>query len=344
MPTNKNPRTMTTLPSYAQRFRELRKFLGLSQKEFGDKLEITQSGVSQIESGRNTPSTSVFEKASEVFPNLNKQWLYNGEGEMFPDNTTPPAPAAQRPGGIFLSGDSPRDLQRLKAENDMLKSRVELMEGMGNEEYLRRRGMERELDLLRTERETAKANMVERVVRLTEKTPFAVTVDSAGNDNIVMVATKAAAGYMQGCVEPEYIRNLPAFSIPSPEYRNGSFRAFQVNGQSMEPTLRTGDWLICELTESPKSIRNGEMYVVVSDSKESLVVKRVDYTEGREKMYLQSDNRLYPTYSLGVEDVKEIWRVKANLSTQLSKNFLHPTELELAKMRDELQDLRKKIS
>lgn len=335
---------MTTLPSYAQRFRQLRKSLGLSQKEFGDKLEITQSGVSQIESGRNTPSTSVFEKAFEVFPNLNKQWLYNGEGEMFPDNTTPPTPAAQRPGSPFLAGENPRDIQRLQAENDLLKSRIGLVESMSNEEYLRRRDMEQQLELLRTERENARANVVERVVTLTEKTPFAVTVDRDGNDNIVMVSTKAAAGYMQGCVEPEYIGNLPAFSIPSPEYRNGSFRAFQVSGQSMEPTLRTGDWLICELTESPRSIRNGEMYVVVSDSKESVVVKRVDYTEGGKKMYLQSDNRLYPTYSLSVEDVKEIWRVKANLSTQLPKSFLHPTELELAKMRDELWDLRKKIS
>jgi phage repressor protein C with HTH and peptisase S24 domain len=149
---------------------------------------------------------------------------------------------------------------------------------------------------------------------------------------------------MQGCVEPEYIKNLPAFSIPSPEFRNGSFRAFQVSGQSMEPTLQTGDWLICELTETAKNIRNGDLYVVVSDSKESVVVKRVDYTEGREKMYLQSDNRLYPTYSLSVKDVKEIWRVKASLNMQLSRNFLHPTELELAKMRDELQDLQKKLS
>ncbi len=337
---------MTPFSTYAQRFKQLRKAAGLNQQEFGEKLEITQSSVSQIESGKNMPSTSVLEKLVEIFPNLNKQWLYHGEGDMFFD-TTPPSPAAQRmlsSTAIYGLGETPnRDWQRLQAENDMLKARMELIEETNDDLYRKRKDLERENEKLRLD--TAKGNVVERVITQTERIiqPFAVTVNQEGTDNILMVSTKAAAGYMQGCVEPEYISNLPAFSIPSVEFRNGTFRAFQVTGQSMEPTLHTGDWLICEFKEKLSDVRSGEMYVIVSDAKESVVVKRVEYTEGASRLYLQSDNLIFPTYSVAVKDVREIWKVKAHLSMQPAKGFMHEVELELAKMKDQLQELQRKI-
>ena len=128
------------------------------------------------------------------------------------------------------------------------------------------------------------------------------------------------------------------------EFRNGTFRAFQVTGQSMEPTLRTGDWLVCEFTEKLKDIKNGEMYVVVSDSKESVVVKRVEFNELTGRLYLQSDNAVFPTYSVAVADVKEVWRVKAHLNMQPSRGFKHQMELEVAKLRDELREMRQHIN
>jgi transcriptional regulator with XRE-family HTH domain len=337
---------MAPFSTYASRFKQLRKAAGLNQQEFGEKLEITQSSVSQIESGKNMPSTSVLEKLVEIFPNLNKQWLYHGEGDMFLD-TTPPTPAAQRliSSGSVYGESGNRDWQRLQAENDMLKARIELIEETNDDLYRKRKELERENEKLRVDKESAKGNVVERVITQTDRIiqPFAITVNQEGNDNILMVSTKAAAGYMQGCVEPEYIRNLPAFSIPSVEFRNGTFRAFQVTGQSMEPTLHTGDWLICEFIEKMKDIRSGEMYVVVSDTKESVVVKRVEYTEGAAKLYLQSDNAIFPTYSIAIKDVKEMWKVKAHMNMQPVKGFLHEVELELAKMKDQLQELQRKV-
>ena len=192
------------LNTYAQRFKQLRKATGLNQQEFGEKLEITQSSVSQIESGRNMPSVSVLEKLVEVFPNLNKQWLYHGEGNMFLD-TPPPTPAGPRMVPMAGGFGENRDWQRLQAENDLLRARIELVEETNDDLYRKRKDLERENDRLRQERESAKSNVLERVITNTERVvqPFAVTVDREGNDNILMVSTKAAAGYMQGCVESE---------------------------------------------------------------------------------------------------------------------------------------------
>lgn len=67
-----------------ERFKQLRKALGMSQTAFGELLGIGKSGVSEIENGRNR----VMERHITYLKNYNKKninedWLRYGEGEMF---------------------------------------------------------------------------------------------------------------------------------------------------------------------------------------------------------------------------------------------------------------------
>ncbi|MBL4709237.1 MAG: hypothetical protein JKY48_12450 [Flavobacteriales bacterium] len=62
--------------------------------------------------------------------------------------------------------------------------------------------------------------------------PHVVTVDSEGNENISLVRSKVAAGYATGFMEPEFISSLP-------DLNNSTFRMFEVNGNSMLPTLHS---------------------------------------------------------------------------------------------------------
>ena len=41
------------------RFKELRKALGLSQEEFGNKIGLSKSGISNIESGTRNVTTNI---------------------------------------------------------------------------------------------------------------------------------------------------------------------------------------------------------------------------------------------------------------------------------------------
>lgn len=71
----------------AQRIRKLRKHLGLSQKEFAQKLNRKQSTVGMWESGeRNVPDFTYLGLA-QVF-GVNETWLRTGEGEMFASATS----------------------------------------------------------------------------------------------------------------------------------------------------------------------------------------------------------------------------------------------------------------
>ena len=64
------------------RLRQLRKELGLTQREFSEKIGIKPNTFSQYESGRNEPIDAVLQLSCEKF-NVREEWLRNGSGEMF---------------------------------------------------------------------------------------------------------------------------------------------------------------------------------------------------------------------------------------------------------------------
>lgn len=69
-----------------KRVKELRKYLKMSQEDFGKLLGITKSGVSDIESGRRKVTEQhIFMLKSQK--NVNEQWLRTGEGKMFVEQT-----------------------------------------------------------------------------------------------------------------------------------------------------------------------------------------------------------------------------------------------------------------
>lgn len=63
------------------RIRELRKYLGLTQKQFAAKIGITNSSISRIEKGITTITESNILSILRTF-NVNDKWLRYGEGPM----------------------------------------------------------------------------------------------------------------------------------------------------------------------------------------------------------------------------------------------------------------------
>lgn len=66
------------------RVKELRKTIGLSQKDFGKKIGVGDTAISKIEKGENTPSEQTIKSICREF-NVNYAWLMEGVGEMFSD-------------------------------------------------------------------------------------------------------------------------------------------------------------------------------------------------------------------------------------------------------------------
>lgn len=65
-----------------ERIKELRKTLGLTLKEFGEKLCVSDAAISRIEKGNRNLTDQMFKTICREF-NVNEDWLRNGEGDMF---------------------------------------------------------------------------------------------------------------------------------------------------------------------------------------------------------------------------------------------------------------------
>lgn len=64
------------------RIKELRKFLNLTQAEFGSKIGLKPTAIGQMENGlRSVTERSVILLCEKY--NVNEHWLRTGEGEMF---------------------------------------------------------------------------------------------------------------------------------------------------------------------------------------------------------------------------------------------------------------------
>ncbi|MDQ1353692.1 MAG: repressor LexA [Acidobacteriota bacterium] len=67
---------------FGQRVKEIRKTLGLSQKDFADPLGISGTFISEVESGKYKPCYDFFYNMMVQF-NVNLHYLFTGQGEMF---------------------------------------------------------------------------------------------------------------------------------------------------------------------------------------------------------------------------------------------------------------------
>lgn len=65
-----------------ERIKQLRKVLGLTQKEFGDRIGVKPNTIGTYEIGRNEPIDAVISLICLKF-DVNEYWLRTGEGDMF---------------------------------------------------------------------------------------------------------------------------------------------------------------------------------------------------------------------------------------------------------------------
>lgn len=69
-----------------ERIKEIREYYSLSQKEFGERIELKQNSVAVVERGKRNLSERSINLICKEF-SINKTWLLTGEGNMFNDIT-----------------------------------------------------------------------------------------------------------------------------------------------------------------------------------------------------------------------------------------------------------------
>ena len=166
---------------------------------------------------------------------------------------------------------------------------------------------------------------------------------TADRNVIHFVPVKAAAGYMAGYADSEFIDELNTFTLPM--LAGGNYRAFEIIGDSMLPTP-SGSIIVGEKIDSTDDVKNSQPYIVVSRN-EGIVYKRVEKNNrSKNKLTLVSDNPQYQPYQVNTEDVVELWLAQMVISkvSQQQRWDVNSLANMVNNLQSQVSSLKKKMN
>ncbi|MBD8081495.1 XRE family transcriptional regulator [Chryseobacterium caseinilyticum] len=175
---------------------------------------------------------------------------------------------------------------------------------------------------------------VEDLVSLpNNRTLLPMKVDQTGENKIEIVPQKASMGYLNGYSDPDFVDSLQHLSLPF--LRNGKFRAFPADGDSMPP-YNDGTFIVGKYVEDRKDLKKGKTYIFIT--KDGIVYKRYSH-QNDSGSFVSSDNTFYEPYEIKWHEVYEIWEFACSINTQ----ELRIENLEYKEIRSMFEELRSEI-
>lgn len=166
---------------------------------------------------------------------------------------------------------------------------------------------------------------------------------AAGRPDIPFVPVKAAAGYLAGYGDPEFIDELNTFTLPM--LSGGNYRAFEIIGDSMLPTP-SGSVIVGEKVDKLDELKNDSACIVVSRH-EGIVYKRVQKNgRSKEKVTLISDNPVYHPYTVKTEDILEMWQAQMVIAKANQQQRWDMGQLAhiVSDLQQQVTSLKKKVN
>lgn len=166
---------------------------------------------------------------------------------------------------------------------------------------------------------------------------------SGETPSIHFVPVKAAAGYLAGYADPDFIDELNTFTLPM--LASSNYRAFEIVGDSMLPTP-SGSVIVGEKVESLEEVKANNTYIVITKS-EGIVYKRVMKNNRlKNKITLVSDNAQYSPYNINTEDVIELWKAQMIISKANTEQRWNVNQLAglVNNLQEQVSSLKRKMN
>jgi len=166
---------------------------------------------------------------------------------------------------------------------------------------------------------------------------------AAGRSDIPFVPVKAAAGYLAGYADADYIDELNTFTLPM--LSGGNYRAFEIIGDSMLPTP-SGSVIVGEKVNDLDDVKNNSACIVISRN-EGIVYKRVQKNNrSKNKLTLMSDNPVFQPYTVNSEDILEMWQAQVVISKINSQQKWDMGQLAnmVSDLQEQVISLKKRVN
>ena len=237
------------------------------------------------------------------------------------------------------------------------------LRGWTQEEFANRLGIKRSLiGAYEEERADPRLDVLEIVCEIFKLTLDEVLLKDLGNSSgsylakrrqqkminadrsvIHFVPVKAAAGYLTGYADSEFLDELNTFTLPM--LGGGYYRAFEIIGDSMMPTP-SGSIIVGEKVENMEEVKSNQAYIIVSRN-EGIVYKRISKNlKSKNKITLISDNPQYQPYQINTEDVVELWHAQMVLTkvSQQQRWDMDALANMVSNLQSQISSLKKKMN
>jgi len=121
---------------------------------------------------------------------------------------------------------------------------------------------------------------------------------------VAKIPIAAAAGYARSFGDSDYIKELETIKIPFEPY--GIARAFDIDGDSMEPEIINGSTVV-GIKIGSSEIKDNKSYIIVTV--DGVQCKNIRLDKASDIIYLLSKNEKYLPRHVSKGDVLEIWEV-----------------------------------
>lgn len=298
--------SLLTQMSINQRIRLLFIESGLSVNAFAKLINVSQPGTNKILNFKSEPKTKTLETIINSI-GVDSNWLYQGEGVPFPDEE-----------GVDKLSKRAAELSIPKTKQLAFTEFQERMREMAigfkkisdpivkNEELLRQT-----FDPL-AERMKAFRDIGKMAMETTDPSETPTFAEDTPRPKAYASSSAASAENITAKAAGSDAIPLSDSEIKSRLGRNQyHVKPYEVQGDSMAPTLRQGDTVYC--TDEP--FRHGYIHVV--EYKGGTIIKRLERGAGDYYVAI-SDNAAYPRFRITDDEIVQIWLVKCKLSYNLS--------------------------
>jgi phage repressor protein C with HTH and peptisase S24 domain len=135
---------------------------------------------------------------------------------------------------------------------------------------------------------------------------------------VPLVGIKAQAGYIKGFEHVDYMDTLDKYSLPPGVNPLGAvWSYFEVDGESMEPTLYAGDVILASMLphEDWGDVKNFCVYILLTG--DQLLVKRVFRKNDKEWVLISDNEEVAPQVLVPVSSIKQVWTFRRHIRSRV---------------------------
>ncbi|WP_270546531.1 XRE family transcriptional regulator [Butyricimonas paravirosa] len=309
------------------RLRQLRAALSLTQKELANILMIKQGSYSTIETGKGELTDRNFKLICDTY-SVNPKWLEFGEQPMFTEQKTT---TEQLTSISFSKYNKSEVTQRFLIALEQLKIQGTPYSDVANKigastslvseirrgkTFLLPHFAQKFIELFNVNKEWLLEGKGDNIFVLSENLSnvHPVKIENTEWIEVPFVPLHARATFAETFLDTN-VREIETVRVQKrPGINYEKAKAFEVDGDSMEPTLVSGEQILCEIID-PNNWKFTTGVVVVAFGN-MVVIKRIkdnELTNG--KLVLWSDNELGGkiTLSSETEEIRRMYKVKYSI-------------------------------